>query len=152
MTTTIRELFWEKINKIRIKKASTTIPTLIKGNKEYETCSEKANLFAVILKDTFSDQNDPIFDNNFKEKVESFIKSRKLKTSVSKNIFTIDELNGVIKKLKLHTATGSDNIHNIMIKNSNNNFKNIIVQLINLTAESGKLPQCWKEYVITMIP
>jgi hypothetical protein len=64
----------------------------------------------------------------------------------------ISTLNGVIKKLKLHSATGNDNIHNLMIKNSSNNFKNIRVQLINLTAELEKLPQCWKESVITMIP
>ena len=50
--------FWQCLNQLKGKKANKTIPTLKKDNQSYENDNEKANLFADILKTTFSDQND----------------------------------------------------------------------------------------------
>jgi hypothetical protein len=43
--------FWQKINTLRGKAKSNSIPTLLKDNNKYETDDEKANLFADILRD-----------------------------------------------------------------------------------------------------
>jgi hypothetical protein len=66
--------FWQKINSIRHNKSNNSIPTIIKDNVKYETDQDKANLFSSILKDTFSDQNDIKFDNNFRDNIEQKVK------------------------------------------------------------------------------
>jgi hypothetical protein len=63
--------FWQRITKMKGKKINNSIPTLKKENKIYEKDEEKANVFASILKNTFSDQNDVRFDVKFKNKVET---------------------------------------------------------------------------------
>ena len=71
--------FWQCLNQLKGKKANKTIPTLKKDNQSYENDNEKANLFAYILKTTFSDQNDEKFDKQHKEKIEKFIKNHDFK-------------------------------------------------------------------------
>ena len=39
-----------------------------------------------------------------------------------------------------------------MLKNTNQNFRILILKLINLTIKQSKLPTSWKESIITMIP
>jgi hypothetical protein len=66
--------FWQKINSIRHNNTNNSIPTLIKDNVKYDTDQDKASLFSSILKDTFSDQNDIKFDNNFRDNIEQKVK------------------------------------------------------------------------------
>ena len=56
--------FWKKINKIRGKSTKSSIPVLKVDQNVYQTDDEKANLFANMLKTTFADGNDDIFDIN----------------------------------------------------------------------------------------
>ena len=127
---------------------------MIKDNNVYETSSEKANLFANILKSTFADNNYQSFDSLFKHKIETEFKNKRDFSIYNnpKQVFNVDDLNDAIKKLKPHSAPGRDLIHKLMIKNSNFYFKKLILHLINLTVEQNIMPQGWKESPITMIP
>lgn len=146
--------FWKKINKLRGHAKSNTIPTLKKENDKFENDSDKANLFADILKNTFSDHNDDRFDHNFKKKVELEIENHdfSLHDYSNENCFTIKDLNETIKKLKNFSAPGQDGIHNMMLKNLSLDFRHILLRLINLTIQKSLLPNDWKSSTITMIP
>jgi len=65
--------FWQRINKLRGNKSSTSIPTLKKDNLIFANDEEKANLFSSILTTTFSNQQNEKFDDKFKGKVDKFI-------------------------------------------------------------------------------
>jgi hypothetical protein len=97
----------------------------LKDNNKYETDDEKAYLFADILKNTFCDSNDARFDYNFKDKVEPVINNHDFsKHNYSRqSCFTLNDLNYVVKSLKLHYAQGHDGIHNQMLKNASVEFK-----------------------------
>ena len=64
--------FWNRINNIRGEKKRSTIPTLVVNNVKYETDEQKANLFLTNLKDSFSFNDDSIFDNEFKKQVDNY--------------------------------------------------------------------------------
>jgi hypothetical protein len=57
----------------------------------------------------------------------------------------------VVKKLKNHSAPGKDNIHNLLIKKTSDNFKRLILHLINVSVEKSSIPRSWKESLITLI-
>ena len=68
--------FWQRINSIRGKKIKKSTPKLVVNNIKYETDEQKANLFLNNLKETFSKNNNPIFDHEFKMKVEKIIENK----------------------------------------------------------------------------
>jgi hypothetical protein len=146
--------FWQKINKMKGKKVNNSVPTLKKENKIYEKDEEKANVFASILKNTFSDQNDVRFDEKFKNKIETSVDNHDYKKHGlnKKNCFKMKDLEIIIKKLRNHSAPGQDKIHNLMLKNTTEEFRNLILHLINLTVRMSELPLDWKSSSITMIP
>jgi len=66
--------FWSIINRAKNPKQTPTIPSLRKGNLEFKTESEKVELFASMLKETFSDVgSDGEFDLNFKLEVSEAV-------------------------------------------------------------------------------
>ena len=68
------------------------------------------------------------------------------------NTFKLKELNIVIKKILKKSVSGADNIHNLLIKNSTQGFRKMILHLINLTIEQSNLPHKWKNSIKSMIP
>ena len=146
--------FWDRINTIRGKKKKATIPTLKVDKTIYESDESKAQLFSSILHKTFSMENGSEFDDKFKEKVDKNIKNFDFKNHGSTNvdIFDIRDLNLVIKDLKKNAACGEDNIHNLMLKNSTQDFRKQILVLINETVKQSKIPQSWKNSIVSMIP
>jgi hypothetical protein len=146
--------FWQKINTLRGKAKSNSIPKLLKDNNRYEIDDEEANLFADILKNTFCDTNDAGFDSNFKDKVESVINNHDFsKHNYSRqSCFTLNDFNDFVKNLQSHSAPVQDGIHNQMLKNASVEFKKILLKLINLTVSKSHVPNSWKMSRITMIP
>jgi hypothetical protein len=146
--------FWQRINKLKGNKISKSIPTLKDEDKLFETDKSKANLFAEILKNTFSDQNDEKFDKEHELKINNFVNNHDFSKHKfnNKNCFKMPELNKIIKKLKNYSAPGKDIIHNQMLKNTTHKFRMIILNLINLSISKNKLPANWKCSVISMIP
>ena len=142
------------MNKIRKKLTNTSIPTLNYDNKIYESNAEKTNLFANILKSTFSDNNDIVFDAKFKTETENkFNKAyQSCKIQNPSDLFTWEEFKDEVKKLKNHSSPGKDIIHNLLIKNSSDNFQHLILHLINISIDKICIPISWKESLITLIP
>ena len=67
-------VFWQIINRARSSKSSSSIPTLQVGDLVYEKYKEKAELFASVLTDTFTDAGSSSdFDRNFHSYVEEFV-------------------------------------------------------------------------------
>ena len=146
--------FWKRINKIKGKKSNQQIPTMKFGDQLYETDESKAKLFGGILRNTFDLSEDNKFDVRFKEKVEKTINEFDFKNHSNRNLetFSMRELNLVIKSLKKNSASGQDNIHNLMLIHSSQEFRQIILNLINKTVNLSSIPQLWKNSTITMIP
>jgi len=97
-------------------------------NKKYETDAEKAELFKNLLEKTFSQEEDPVFNNNeFYDQVNDYIDSNKYHEEYvnQDNSFyeiSISEIKAAIKKSKNNSATGLDGIHNQMLKHLPENF------------------------------
>ncbi|RMZ92829.1 RNA-directed DNA polymerase from mobile element jockey-like, partial [Brachionus plicatilis] len=145
--------FWRKINQTKNQEKENKknqIPTLIMNDIRYTYDNEKALIFGNILESTFSDSNDQYFDEIFKESVENSLKDKIFKIDGFKP-FSISELNIQLKTLNRNSAVGHDKIHNLLLLNSSNEFKNIILLLINKTIENNILPHGWKLATITMI-
>jgi len=125
--------FWQRIKKYRGNNSSNTIPSLLYNDTLYETDAEKANLFAKILKKTFSDDQNDKFDDKFKIKVETIVNQHDYSRHNYKNrdCFNMKDLNRAIKSLKSFSAPGLDKVHNQMMKNTTLNFRRIILCLIN---------------------
>ena len=66
--------FWAKINQAKNQKKSGEIPNLVLGNNVYKSNEEKANLFASILSETFTDNcTSSDFDSQIHIYVEDFV-------------------------------------------------------------------------------
>lgn len=143
--------FWKKI---KLVKPNTHIQTLEHNNKSFKTNEEKAELFASLLSETFSEDNNKNFDNTFKtetvKQVSDFL--QKNNTQLDFKLFTIDELNNAIKELNNKVTTGVDNISNLLIKRTPINFRLKLLHLFNQSVSQKKLPVEWKKAIITMIP
>ena len=48
-------IFWQIINRARTQKKSSSIPTLLVDGRKYESDKDKANLFAKVLGETFTE-------------------------------------------------------------------------------------------------
>ena len=122
--------FWQRINKIKGKKTTKPIPTLLVDGKRYETDEQKSELFAKNLKKTFSLGDDVLFDGTFKAKVENRIKNHDFSKHnyCNKELFDIKDLN---------KASGEDNINNKMIQNTTPEFREMILHLINTTVNQS---------------
>ena len=70
----------------------------------------------------------------------------------TKDLFDLKDLNKAIITLKTRSAPGEDMVHNNMLKNSTLEFGKIILKLINLSVSQSKIPQEWKQSIITMLP
>ena len=146
--------FWNKIKKFRGSSVANSIPVLKVGNVNYESDDSKANLFASLLKNTFSVETNEKFDSEFKKKVDKTTEDHDYSKHGYKtqNCFRLQDLNAMLKKLKPYAAPGPDGVHNQMLKNLTVEFRSILLNLINTTIKQSVIPKDWKTSIITMIP
>jgi hypothetical protein len=109
--------FWNRINNIRGEQRRSAIPTLVVNNVKYTTDEQKADLFLTNLKDTFSFNDNPIFDSEFKTQVESKINRVDFTKHEfnKKNLFELKDLNYEIKKLNKRSANGAQSLKKALI-------------------------------------
>lgn len=144
---------WKTIKSIEGKSSiPKTIPAIIELDRVIVEQQDKAELFGQILAETFSENTNNLFNNQHKSFVEDFIKNNDLFKQTEFEPFNIQELQQAIEKLKKRSSAGPDKIHNVMIKNASNEFKNVILKLFNLSISNQKLPSIWKQASVTMIP
>ena len=67
-------IFWQIINRARTQKKSSSIPTLLVDGRKYESDKDKANLFAKVLGETFTETGvSTDFDSTVYSYVEDFV-------------------------------------------------------------------------------
>ena len=144
-------IFWQIINRARTQKKSSAIPTLIVGDKKYESDEDKANLFAKVLGETFTESGASTdFDSIVYTYVEDFVSKIDYSDDQYPKV-TFSELVGIIKNLKEDSSPGEDCIHNRFLKNLSSKGLDLLLKMVNLSLVEG-LPKAWKMAVITMIP
>ncbi len=105
--------FWKEINKAKSQKCSNIFPNLKFGQESAINDKQKANLFASILKQTFSSSfQETDFDLDHKVREEKSVEETDFKGHVR---FTTFEINKVIAKLKPSYLPGDDQIGNIFL-------------------------------------
>ena len=106
------------------------------------------------MKQTFSLEKEHNFDDEFKKIVENKVYNHDFKKHKydNKDLFDMKDLNCAIKSLKKKSTCGQDKIHNVMIQNTSQEFRKIILLLINETVKQSNIPHSWKESMISMIP
>jgi hypothetical protein len=140
---------WNKIKNINQRTENTNrYHKIIVPNIQNPTNLDIANEFGKSLNKTlFVDPHDFKHNreaNNHVHKQQDIIE---ILTKIS-----FKEFENVIKNLKRKSATGPDNIQYNHIKNSPKSFKQLILDLFNLSLEQGLLPEKWKTAKIIMIP
>ena len=143
--------FWQQINKIRVAKQSAVLPTLVRNNLEFINDTDKANLFANDLKVTFSNDDLHNFDNDHFLNVNNYLENLNLE-NIPFVPFSSNELVKRISKLKVNSASGSDSVQNLFIKQAPFEYvRKVVLVLLNKAIEHG-IPSDWKKADITMIP
>ncbi len=64
----------------------------------------------------------------------------------------LENLNKILKKLKSKLSCGEDKITNIMLKNVNEKFKVVLLNLCQMTVKTMNIPDIWKRVIVKMIP
>ena len=143
--------FWNIINRAKSPKQSPSIPSLRKNNNAYKSDEEKANLFASLLKETFCDVNsNEEFDQVFKAEVLKTVSHHNLVNDYRS--FSPIVIQKALESLKIDSAPGHDQIHNLFLKNIPFIYtKKILFYLVNRSIEFG-MPKNWKKAKIIMIP
>ena len=157
--------FWARINSFRKPASNKASGSLISNNLEFVEPKDKANLFAKRLETIYSASNfDSNFDRIFFASVNSNINTLINKDSAhggnlqQSSSFDMQEnisLNDVqwhLKRLRNSKSTGFDKISNIMLKNLNHSFVNLLHKIVNIAFKTAVLPIEWKKNKIIMIP
>ena len=143
--------FWSKTNRAKSSKKSPSILTLVKNYIKFETNLEKANFFASIISETFSNTcSDAEFDDKFKSEVLKRVENHFFIHDFVP--FSVSDIFKVINKLKINSSPSFDRIHNLLLKHLPYEcICKLIYRLVNFSIESG-MPLDWKFASITMIP
>ena len=152
---TSTKAYWNRINRLRNKKQTNTIPTIIHNNIRLDNDESKAKAFGEKLAKTFTDENDPTFSEEQKNFVDEVISSKnyiKNFPNITYEQISLDELNEVINNLNNKGSLDNHKISNLMIKKLPNKFKIKLKDYLNQSINSSILPISSKESIITMIP
>lgn len=154
--------FWKNLKEFEENNLQVVnIPYLINENQaKIFNDKEKCDLFANKLEKTFQPYDEVIFNSNYKEKVERFVKSNDLfvygnenNTDFNyENEFNIDELNNELKNLKKYASPGNDNVSNRVLINLGEHGKLHLLRIINYSFSNNSILDDWKIAKVKMIP
>jgi len=165
-TQEIRKSWEEKVSSLNLEKDTgklwrlsktlnddhheTNRATILKENGQIYTGKQAASLLANSFKEDSllevpQERRDDV-RRETREKIKSQLPSQSMCEP-----FTSHELNASIKQLKSKKAPGKDGITNEMIKHLGNYAKQKLLEIFNLSWQSGKFPDSWKEAIITPI-
>ena len=153
---TSSKAYWNRINRIRNKKAPNSIPNLNFNGTTLDTDESKAVAFGEKLANTFSDQveNSSSFNNINKDYVDDIVNSKSyIPNYKNKTFFPIElhELDEAIKKLNNKTSLDNHYISNKIIKKLPLTFKRQLLIFFNKSIIDSELPIVSKQAIITMI-
>ena len=123
-------------------------PTII---PDCETPFKRAEKFNKHFASINKSRTDKAMDEPLLKELKVHEKNKESKHTVFEDLFTLQELEQAVKKLKNSKSPGPDKIHNEMLKHLGPWGKDTLLSLINLTWREGQLPQMWKNAIITPI-
>jgi len=133
---------WNKVKKLKSTFKPQTSPLLVNNNLVTNTI-EKANIFADYYGDIFNNQN----QGGTQENIELNLGQQGHICDIA---FKMDEYYNVVKALR-GNSPGIDRVHNEMIKNLPDVYKEEFLSLINKIWEEGHIPKAWKIALISPV-
>jgi hypothetical protein len=122
----------------------------------YETDQQKAELFAERLSITFSESNNPNYNDIFKQQINNSINNNRYKNLSNDHQtapkITLEELQKAIEKLSNKESSDSYDISNKMIKQISQKAITKLLELFNRLLANNIIPSKWKTARINMIP
>ncbi|RNA18101.1 hypothetical protein BpHYR1_004726, partial [Brachionus plicatilis] len=68
--------FWKKVNSFKNNSYGNVIPRLVLNSKEFKKDSEKGTLFRETIGETFTQERNDSFDNDFRDMIEEFVANK----------------------------------------------------------------------------
>ena len=144
---------WKKLDSIdSIKQQHHKVPILKQQNISIDNPTKIANVFASLLSKTFSDPEDPNFDENFRDQINISSQALFQNNDTNPELTNPTELQEIIDKLRPKGAPGADRITNKALKKLTPNCIEYLVDIINASIRLAHLPSIWKHANIIMIP
>lgn len=142
---------WKMARSLTGKKSMRKIPNISYKGKSATLDSEKAEMFAEMLKEQFT-PNKPNGEVNFNKNIENQGK-RRLETDDNQEIEKIEkeEVISIIKQTKTRKAPGKDGITNKAIKMLPEEAMDEIIEIANSVLKFEKFPEVWKTSETIMI-
>ena len=141
---------WSKIKTMQGKSKTSTLNIKNTTNNK-EKAEIIANYFAGISKNSNHTQQFQKYRENLENKHPEYFKDRDTRSSPLNAAFTLSEWKKAIKHKK-STSPGEDNLGYEIYKNIPQNIENIILDMINLSWQTGIIPKKWKEAIVIPIP
>ncbi len=148
--------FWQRIKSTKTGKKTSNIPSLRNSNGILiDNIEGKIELFTEKLRKTFSESQEETsrFNQKHKEEIDKFVQEKRYAAGNGKSFkkFTMNEINYAIEKLNTKTSVDNTGISNMMIKNTSQSLRTIMLAIFNKCMEMKKIPSCYKEAVVTML-
>ena len=159
--------YWNTLFRLTgAKSKSRSKKPLLKPDGTFtESDKERADTFAATLEKVHNVHQGDIFDDNFKEEVESTIKEHEIlfKPLVSQieevdddneilTPITTGEIKGFLKKCKPNTAPGVNGIRYSVLKQAGDPVFAALANIYNACLAIGYFPKLWKHAEGVMIP
>ena len=138
---------WTLLQNISGKKRKTNPVPMPNGETDQKRAEKLNKHFANVNKTRTDKIKDKPKLKELKDKERMIAKPPTIFTEK----FTMNELESVLKILKKKKSPGPDKIHNEMLQNLGTQGKRVLLHLLNLTWTSGKLPNTWKNAIVTPI-
>ena len=145
---------WKKLHSIETRNDPVVPknPVLVQNNQSIDNPKETANIFANLLAETFSDSEDPNFDENFKSEIVNNCQQLFINNETTPVLTNSGELQIIIENLRTRGAPGADQITNKVLKNLPLTYIFFLVDIINSSIRLSHFPDAWKHANIRMIP
>ena len=145
---------WKKLHSIETRNDPVVPknPILVQNNQSIDKPKETANIFANLLAKTFSDPEDPNFDENFKSKIVNNSQQLFINNETTPVLTNTGELQIIIENMRTRGAPGADRITNRVLKNLPLTYIFFLVDIFNSSIRLSYFPDAWKHANIRMIP
>ena len=123
-------------------------PVKIEDNEELIAGKHAANCFMESFEENSNQHVPSEHRENIHERLKNVIHEEE--HEIMSQPFSITEMNKELDSLLDKKAPGPDKISNEMLKNLGNKAKNKLLQIFNNSFSSSKVPQNWREAIMTI--
>lgn len=147
---------WKTVKKMSGIRGRANIPAITENNQIYDTNQMKAELFAEKFSSYSSNTNLTQEFIQYKTKFEEENHLNSLPSETNENLiinqpFVLHEMTSALRQCKTKTTPGSDSIPYELLKELPRSSQSVLLEFYNQIWKEGKLPDEWKEAVVTPI-